>query len=386
MIGNKLTAKQRVERAYVELMGHPSTIEYSGLLMVGKYEVRDDVRTACTDGVNCSYGMKFVEKLDAAELRGLILHETLHKAFQHMFLWKHLWKQNPRKSNMACDYVINLIIKDLDDDTGGFVRLPEGGLLSEDYRGMDSQQVFDALSDGDDDNDSGGDSLDDHDWESGEQMSDADREQLGKDIDQAIRQGRMAAEKLKGATSQTLGALVEPKVDWREQLRDFICAYTDGKDVSTWARPARRWLQHDVYMPSTVSESIDRIVVAVDTSYSIGDAELTKFLSEVQSLCAAVSPQQVDLLYWGTEVVKHEVYGRDKQGTLAQSTKHESGGGTDPSCVSDYLRENRINPECVVVLTDGEVPNWGRFDVPTLWCIVDNKRAHPTNGVAIHID
>src|SRR6056300_1332849 len=231
MISNKLTAKQRDERAYVELMGHPSTIEYSGLLMVGKYEVRDDVRTACTDGVNCSYGMKFVEKLDAAELRGLILHETLHKAFQHMFLWKHLWKQNPRKSNMACDYVINLIIKDLDDDTGGFVRLPEGGLLSEDYRGMDSQQVFDALSDGDDDNDSGGDSLDDHDWESGEQMSDADREQLGKDIDQAIRQGRMAAEKLKGATSQTLGALVEPKVDWREQLRDFICAYTDGKDV-----------------------------------------------------------------------------------------------------------------------------------------------------------
>jgi len=388
MIGNKLTAKQLVERAYVELMGHPHTIEYSGLLMVGKYDVREDVRTAYTDGINCSYGMKFVEGLKPAELRGLILHETLHKAFQHMFLWRHLWEKNPQQANMACDYVINIIIHDLGERTNGFVALPEGGLFDEKYRGMDSQEVFNLLAQDEEDGGggSGGKPLDDHDWETGISMPTADREALAKDIDQAIRQGKIAADKLGGKQSRELGELVTPKVDWREAMRDFICSLADGKDISTWARPARRWLQHDVYMPSTISESVGRVVIGVDTSASIGQETINKFLSEVQSLCSTVQPEAVDLCYWDTQVAKHEMYPRDKQDKLVQSTKPEGGGGTNPTCLSTYMQKHKLMPECVVMLTDGYVPNWGEFTVPVLWCIVDNKSATPSRGVAIHID
>lgn len=55
----------------------------------------------------------FVKYYDS--LRFVIRHENLHKAFRHMATWdKNLWKQDARLANMACDYVINLMIYDTD--------------------------------------------------------------------------------------------------------------------------------------------------------------------------------------------------------------------------------------------------------------------------------
>jgi len=390
---NQLSGLKRVERAHVELMAHKETMEYASVIFVGKYEVTDKVPTACTNGIDCMYGKAFIEDMSDSDLRGLIMHENLHKLFQHPFLWKHLYEQNARCANMACDYVINIIIKDIDKASGGFVTLPEGGLYDEQYRGMDSQEVFNKLledSDDDDDGDGGGDGdgdegFDHHDWDSGK--SDDEIEEIKKEIDQAVRQGQIMAGKLGGKTSRILEDLLNPKVDWREQLRDFINSLAEGKDISTWQRVNRRWLQHDMYMPSTLSESMGRIVIGVDTSGSIGEADLAKFLSEVQAICVNVSPDMVDLIYWDAEVAAHEVYGRDKQDKLVESTKPAGGGGTDPACVPKYLKANQIKPECVVMLTDGYVfGSWGEWDCPVLWCIVGGNKAQPPVGAAIYVD
>ena len=139
---SQMSAIKRVERAHVELMAHKDTMEYASVIFVGNYKVTDDVPTACTNGIDCLYGKKYIENLGDSDLRGLILHENLHKLFQHTFLWKHLYEQNARCANMACDYVINIIIKDIDKESHGFVTLPKGGLYDERFRGLDSQEVF----------------------------------------------------------------------------------------------------------------------------------------------------------------------------------------------------------------------------------------------------
>lgn len=390
---NMLTPTQRVQRAHVELMGHPETMAYAGVLMVGKYEVRDDVPTACTNGIDCKYGSGFVKGLSDSDLRGLIMHENLHKVYQHMFLWQHLYKEDGRTANMACDYVINLEIDAINKRTGGFLTLPKGGLLDRKYAGMDSQTVYNMLrQDKDNDDGAGGDGgdgggLDDHDWESGDAMSQEEIEQVAKDINQAIRQGQLMAGKLGGSESRTLGSLVEPKVDWREQLREFVSSTAVGKDISTWQRVNRRWLQHDVYMPSTITETVGRIVVAVDTSGSIGGPELTKFLSEVQGICINAMPEKVDLLYWDTEVAAHEMYTQEQLAKLSSSTKPAGGGGTDVACVAKYLKDNQIRPECVIVLTDGYIyGDWGTWNVPVLWTIVGGNKVVPPMGTTIHLD
>ena len=60
---NTLTPMQRIQRSHVELMGHQDTMEYASVIMVGKYEVRDDVPTACTNGIDCKYGSKFIKDM-----------------------------------------------------------------------------------------------------------------------------------------------------------------------------------------------------------------------------------------------------------------------------------------------------------------------------------
>jgi predicted metal-dependent peptidase len=385
----QLPAIKRIERAHVELMAHKDTMEYASIIMVGKYKVMEEIPTACTNGIDVMYGKDFVGKLSDSDLRGLIMHENLHKTFQHTFLWKHLYEENARCANMACDYVINLLIKDIEKSSSGFVTLPKVGLLDERFRGMDSQEVFKLLMDegqgqgGDGEGEGGG--LDVHDWDTSG-MSQQEIEEHVKEVNQAIRQGQLMAGKMGGKQSRELGELLEPKVDWREQLRDYVSSLADGKDISTWQRVNRRWLQHDMYMPSTVSESMGRVVIAIDTSGSIGGRELNEFLSEVQAICMNVQPELVDLLYWDTEVAAHEVYGREELGNLVKSTKPAGGGGTDPACIPQYIADKQLKPECVIVLTDGYVGGWGTWQHPVLWAITGGYKPTPTVGAAIYID
>ena len=142
---NNLTPKQRVEKAHVQMMGHKATMLYSGIFMVGSTEISDTVPTACTNGRDTWYGADFVEKQTPQTLNGLILHENLHKVYQHHWLWKHLWDEDKRLANMSADYVINLEIADLAKDNRDFIQVPEGALLDERFRGMNTQQVFNIL-------------------------------------------------------------------------------------------------------------------------------------------------------------------------------------------------------------------------------------------------
>ena len=378
----KLTAEQRVQRAHVALMNDPKYCLYSGIFMIGKVEVRDNVPTACTNGRDVFYGRKFVDGLTEPELRGLVIHEAKHKAFRHLTIWKHLYEQDARRANMACDYVINLQIYD-EDPEGKFVKLPEGGLLDEQYRGMDAATVFKLLEnkcggkgksgeggDGESNGDGNGGGLDEHDWEGAEDMSQGERDTLANDIDQALRQGRILAGKLGANVPRAISDALTPVVNWREALREFVTSFCADRDESTWRRPARRWISQDVYMPSSISSKVGRLVVAIDMSGSIGTNEIGQFLGELKCICETVKPEGIDLLYWDTQVCQHEVYDASAIDGILQSTKPRGGGGTDPRCIPEFIRKHSLKPECAVVLTDGIVSSWGDdWPCPVLWGI-----------------
>ena len=114
---------------------------------------------------------------------------------------------------------------------------------------------------------------------------------------------------------------------------------------------------------------------------------MADFLSEVKGIADEVAPERVELLYWDSRVAGHETYEGGAVEMITQSTKPRGGGGTSPSCVSTYLRDKAIVPECIVVLTDGVVGgDWGNeWTAPILWCIIDNTSAVPTHGLAVHI-
>jgi hypothetical protein len=183
--------------------------------------------------------------------------------------------------------------------------------------------------------------------------------------------------------------LLNPKVNWREMMRDFVKSICNNKDKSSWRRVNRRMLSlgTDTYMPSLIGERVGHIVIGVDTSGSIGAEDLRNFLTEVKGIAEEVSPQQVDLLYWDTHVAAHEEYTEGAVATIATSTKPKGGGGTAPSCVTRYLNDKYIRPECVIMLTDGYVgTDWGgEWPAPVLWTIVGGNDAVAPNGKTVHI-
>jgi predicted metal-dependent peptidase len=410
--------ERKVQKAKITLMRDPRFALWSGILMVGRTSVVDNIPTACTNGRDERYGRKFVAMLKEPELNFVVLHENLHKAFRHLTTWKKLHDENHRLANSACDYVINLKLKDLDPServiamprwADGELKGKPMGLIDEKYRGLNAKQVFDLLKDeqknGNTGEDEGGgtsegeggsgtsqgqgEGFDDHDWDGAKEMTEEEKKVLEREIDQAIRQGVMAHQKIAGTGGGDLDRdlldLLEPKVDWREMLREFVKSTCSAKDTSSWRKVNRRFLSTGTYMPSLVGEKVGHMVIAVDTSGSVGQEELSGFLTEVKGIAEEVKPSQVDLIYWDSRVAGHEEYTENDVSNIINSTKPRGGGGTSPSCVSEYLKEKRIVPECVIMLTDGYVgSDWGSdWTAPVLWAIVGGNDCVADNGKTI---
>jgi predicted metal-dependent peptidase len=217
-------------------------------------------------------------------------------------------------------------------------------------------------------------------------MTAEEQRDLAREIDEAVRQGALAAGKLGNGMSRDMVELLQPQVDWREVLRDFVQTTCQGNDYSTWRRPNRRYIGAGVYMPSGISEQIGEIVVAIDTSGSIGARELGVFLAEIKSVADTVHPEAIRILYWDTSVCGDERYVGAEVDNIVQSTKPKGGGGTDVRCVPDYITDKQIKAQAVIVLTDGYLfGGWGQWQHPVLWCVLDNKNARPDVGKTVHV-
>lgn len=194
-----LPAEKRIELVHVNLMRSKQFAAFAGLFMVGKTTVSDVVKTAMTNGRDAHYGRSFVDSLTDRELAFLVMHENMHKCYRHLTTWKKLHDENHALANMACDYVINITLVDLDPDEA-LISMPRdrttgklAGLYDTRFRGMSAKQVFDILKeeqedqktdpgdgegDGDDAQSDGSDSpqdnsagLDEHDWAGAKQMA-----------------------------------------------------------------------------------------------------------------------------------------------------------------------------------------------------------------------
>jgi predicted metal-dependent peptidase len=402
----KLTPKQRLERSHIQLMRSQQFALLSGIIMLGESKVVEGLPTAATNGRDKYYGAEFIDTLSEKELNFVVAHENFHVLYKHLTTWKHLDKIDSRLTNMACDYVINQQIIDLDPQEN-IVAVPNiGCLIDPQFRGWDTGQVFDHLrrnqkqnqsqpssgscksggsgdeSDGSSGNQQG--SFDDHQWGEVETMTQEEKKALSEAVDQAIRQGDILAGKLAGNRAREIGAIPEPKVDWREQLRDFVSSSTQGRDSTTWRRPNRRWLAQGMYMPSPYSESVGPVVIGVDTSGSISPSQINEFLAEIKSIADDMPPERMHLLYWDTQVAREETYVAGEYASLVQSTKPAGGGGTDPRCVQGFVEKMHTKPDFVLMLSDGYVSAWPEFGVPTMWAMTTKETA--PNAVNIRLN
>jgi predicted metal-dependent peptidase len=386
MLAEKLTQEQRLHRAYFEIINQSKYVHLASIMMHGTHQVVDAEITACTDGRDVAYGRKFLEALSNEEVRFLILHEVYHKMYRHLRTWKHLHDKDAQCANQACDYVINLQIAE-ENHSDGFATMPEGGCLDRRFRNMSTQQVFDIIYQEKQEEGGGGGGgkpIDDHDWDGAKELSDEEVQELEDQIEGAIREGAILAGKQGAGLSDSFKELLKPKVDWRKVTRKFVSEQCVGRDYGTYARPNRRFIGSDIYLPSLVSETIPELLVALDTSGSCWSA-LPYFLAEVKSICSTIKPHKLHLMFWDTNVVYEMHEGNNVEDLKVKDAY--GGGGTDVNCVTTYLKEHNIKPTASVILTDGYLSNgWGKWDHPVLWCLVNNKTDVPPKGKFVRVE
>ena len=422
----RTTEETRLKKAHITLMQHPITALYSQIIASGKNEVIDaetygKMFTAYTDGINKVYCKEHIaEYKTESELRSLVLHENLHVALKQIPRHRDLLHDNTIL-NYAMDFVVNDVIKNTVGTVGHnkepLVTLDDGSWIYHPmFHNWSVRRVYEYLkkrkeeldkadqdgnqpqpcpqqnnssTNGEGKNETDIDEAlrnmdkgkDDHVFTEVKEMTTEELKELEDKVDRALRQGGMLAGRMGASIPRVIGDLLDTKVDWREVFREFVQSAMRGKDEYTWRKMNKSYLANNMYLPSMHSETMGELVVAIDTSGSIDNEQISEFASELASICETCSPDKVRVLWWDTKVHGEQVF-EGNYDDIAKMLKPKGGGGTYVGCVSDYIIKSSINAEALVIFTDGYVENNPKWEVttPTMWFVTQNSSFVPPAG------
>jgi len=389
---DKLSSPDRVIAVHVDFTNNKDFAGLSGYVYVGDIKF-EDIGTAGTDGRDVYYDPAFVAGLNRKQLRYLVAHESLHKALMHCTNYMELSKKYPQLCNMAMDYVVNATIEEIDPNFTFVERIVDPApLIDVKYQGWSFIEVLQDLlrnppppppkGKG------GYGTLDEHMFDKAVELGSKEANELARQMDDAGRQGKILADKIagKGSRNSALDRATQKRdTNWREHMREWITALCEGDEYSRFAPPNKRLLPLGVIMPSHFSEATGELIVACDTSGSMGGIYPTVF-GEIARIAQNVNPDSVRVIWWDCAVCGDQVFKPHEFANIASLLKPAGGGGTSPSCVVEYIRSKKYQPKGVVWLTDGYLDGSdGKVDVPALWGVVNNDHFVAPQGKTVRI-
>jgi len=349
----------------------------------------DWLPTAAVDGRNLYYNTQFFNAMDNKEIEFVVAHEILHMVFDHLGRRED---RHPMLYNIAADYKVNnLLVRDRIGTTPSIVDCFQDFKYDADT----SEEIYDKLFE--DAKQAGkelqklleeleqeGEMLDEHldaegegDGEEGEEEKDSNgngvskkpakysKEELKK-IKDEIKEGMLSAAQAAGAgntpgeIARMIKELTEPKMSWRELLRQQIQS-TIRSDY-TFTRPSRKGWHTGAILPGMdFDETID-IAVALDMSGSIGDKQARDFLSEIKGIMDEYKDYKIKLWCFDTKVYNEQDFSADGGEDLLDYEIF-GGGGTDFDANWNYMKEQDYVPKKFIMFTDGYPWNsWGDED------------------------
>lgn len=360
------TLKTRLAKAKTSLvLEHP----FVGTIALGMpHTYQEGVGTACTNGKRVLYDPKFVSDLTDEELKFLVAHECMHPMLDHNFRRQ---SRDPKKWNMAADYVINQLL--VDEGIGKFI---EGGCLNKSLydagQGV-SEQIYTLLPEQDGDGDGSGIGGAGQDLEDGEGTS-QDQNQQSAEWKVKVAQAAQAAKmmgKLSAGMARLVDDILNPTVDWRDVLQKFVVKHKT--DERSFSRPNRRFLSQGLYMPSRSGERMGPIAFFVDCSGSISDDILAQMSAEVRTVHEDLRPEKLHVVYFDAEVTHYDCFLPDD----TVSISFHGGGGTDVRAAFDFLdaEGHADGLACTIVLTDGYTPYPEGSSTPVIWAMTTDMNA-----------
>jgi predicted metal-dependent peptidase len=401
------------------LLGQP----FFGTLSLRLKLLPGSLPTMATDGSQIVYNPAFVDELKPAELEGTLAHEVLHCALGHQC---RRGQRDPELWNVAADFAINPILIG-----NGFV-LPAGALIDPAFNNLSAEEIYarllrrrseeyGATKPQQQANAGGGtdtgpqrtdgtmpsapkpdpshqpvsdqcgrtkgeaagpasvrpggfgevwDATDEHGRTASPAENRRQEHEWGIAAEQALRSAKAWGHEPAGI-ERPLSDSRQSQQDWRAILRDFVAATTPAD--YRWTPPNRRYIASGLYLPSVERQGVGEIVIAVDTSGSIGRHELEQFAGEISAISEEAQPEVIHVVYCDAAVQSTQQFGPSEPVRL----EPRGGGGTDFCPPFKWVAENNIAPVCFIYLTDlcchsyPEVPEY-----PVLW-VTDSRRSAP---------
>lgn len=343
------TEKLSAARARL-LLDHP----FFGVLALRLQLIEDSsLPTLATDGTCIRYNPEFIAQLPDRLTSSAIAHEVMHCVLDHV---SRRATREPRRWNRACDFAANPILKEAG------LPLGEEWLLNPAYANLSAEEIYSMLPEGEE----GDDPL--CDVRSGES---ADADALATEWKIATVQAAKTTQSmgtLPGQLKKLLNDALTPPIPWKDALASFMTERI--KNDYSWRRPNPFYVRSGLYLPSMDGIGMGEMVIALDTSGSVLSV-LDEFGSTVKDIVAAVTPERVHAIYCDAEVNRVDVFERGQE----LSFEATGGGGTDFRPVFDHIKNNSINPACMLYLTD----MYGSFpqetpQYPVLWCATSDVR------------
>ena len=355
--------------------------------------------TAATNGRDFYYNTEFVKKLSVKKLEFLFGHEILHCVLDH---FGRVGSRDRQLSNIAQDYAVNQIL--VDERVGD--KITEVQICYDPkYRGKAWEEIYDELYEKaekiplEDLLKQLGDTLDEHLEEEkpsdggkeGDKkgngkpsISPGDLQKIKDEIKEAMVQSAAAAGagKTPAATQRLIKSMTEPKMNWREIIRQQIQSIV--RNDFSFARPSRKGQMSGAILPGMIPDTTIDVGIAIDMSGSIGEEDATVFLSEVKGIMEQYQDFNIDLWCFDTEIYNHQRITHDNSDDL-ESYEPMGGGGTDFEVNFQFMKDNDLQPKKFIMFTDGyPCGSWGDEDyVDTLFIVKGNTTAEAPFGQTV---
>ncbi|MCP3868478.1 MAG: hypothetical protein GY703_10350 [Gammaproteobacteria bacterium] len=360
--------------------------------------------TTATDARKFYFNPSYIEQLSLDETQFMLAHEALHCALSHFARRQH---RINHRWDLACDFAINpLLVAD-------GLKAPPGSLMLPQFQGMTAEEIYPLIEELEDqqtldrhaydkeNQNQGGSGHDESpppESESSESQQDprknprpesdtkpgkngaSEPQPLSPDEQETLSiqwQQRLAgaaqqadqAGKMGGALARLIDHLLQPQLPWRMLLAHYMT--NNARNDYSYTRPSRR--EGEFILPSLRSHQID-IVIAIDTSGSIGEQELEEFLSEINSLKGQVQAR-ITLLACDAAISNSGPWVYEPWEDIKLPENIEGGGGTNFCPVFEWVERNTIQPETLVYFTDAE----GNFPDPppqyhVIWLIKGREK------------
>ena len=348
----------------------------------------DHVPTMATDGYHIFVNPSFCDELTEEEIMGVLAHEVMH------CLLGHIDRRGDREHdiwNKAIDHATNLFLLQME------FQLPKEGLFDRKFLGMTAEEIYEEICNeikskpkeelqGLGQGQGKGDSFDEHVDEnhiisrlySGDKPSPSDLKRLRKQLVEETRSA-MAEKgigKIAGMFDDELNMSVSDDVPWQHLLARFFTGLRKN-DYRTFPFN-KKHLWRKIYLPSIGAPGPEHIVVAIDTSGSMGANELSKILGELNQL-KSTAECRMTLIQCDAEIQDIKEYNSWEIADIDFDNYGFRGrGGTTFEPVFDWIEKEVLNlgqrPDALFYLTDGYA-GYGMQEPPyqVMWILTSSS-------------